>query len=106
MESTGKPVALRMLARQNTRASLKPTNLQEKRLEGTLHKDHKDHIAGKGIHSLNHYNFVHKFIPLPKAMKIPEAKTAVDKEWETLGKILARQQTKVRNKIEVIDEAR
>ena len=26
-----------------------------KRMEGTLHKDHKDHIAGKGINSLNHF---------------------------------------------------
>ena len=26
-----------------------------KRLKGTLHKDHADHIAGKGINSLNHY---------------------------------------------------
>ena len=33
-----------------------------KRLKGTLHKDHEDHIAGKGINSLNHYNFVHLFI--------------------------------------------
>ena len=39
-----------------------------KRLEGTLHKDHQDHIAGKGINSLNHYNFVHEFIPMPQAI--------------------------------------
>ena len=58
-----------------------------KRTEGTLHKDHEDHIAGKGINSLNHYNFVHKFMPMPQAMKIPEAKAAVDKEWEKLEKI-------------------
>ena len=30
-----------------------------KRFEGTLHKDHEDHIAGKGINSLNQYNLVH-----------------------------------------------
>ena len=30
------------------------------RLEGTLHQDHEDHVAGKGINSLNHYNLVHK----------------------------------------------
>ena len=29
---------------------------------------------------------VHKFIPLPQAMQIPEAKAAVDKEWEKLEK--------------------
>ena len=32
---------------------------------------------------------VHKFIPMPQAMKIPAAKAAVDKEWEKLEKILA-----------------
>ena len=51
-----------------------------KRLEGP-HKDHEDHIAGNGIKSLNHYNLVQKFIPVPQAMKIPEAKAAVEKEW-------------------------
>ena len=45
-----------------------------KRLEGTLHKDHEDHVGGKGINSLNHYNLVHKFIPMPQAMNIPDAK--------------------------------
>ena len=39
-------------------------------------------------------------------MKIPDAKAAVDKEWDKLGKILAWQVTKVRNKNEVIAEAR
>ena len=52
-----------------------------KRMEGTLHNYHEDHIAGKGINSLSHYNPVHTFIPMPQAMKIHEAKTAVDKEW-------------------------
>ena len=31
---------------------------------------HEDHIAGKGDNSLQHYNLVHKFIPMPQAMKI------------------------------------
>ena len=53
-----------------------------KRSEGTLHKDHEDHIAGKGINSLSHDNLVQKFIPMPQTMKIPEAKAAVEKEWE------------------------
>ena len=33
--------------------------------------NHEDHIAGKGENSLQHYNLVHKFIPMPQAMKIP-----------------------------------
>ena len=42
---------------------------------------HEDHIAGKGENSLQHYNLVHKFIPMPHALKIPAAKAAVDNEW-------------------------
>ena len=30
---------------------------------------HEDHIAGKGNNSLQPYNLVHKFIPMPQAMK-------------------------------------
>ena len=66
---------------------------------------HEDHIAGKGENSLQHYNLVHKFIPMPQAMKFPAAKSAVDKEWEKLEKISAWNLTKVRSKKEVIDEA-
>ena len=65
----------------------------------------QDHIAGKGDNSLQHYNLVHKFIPMPQAMKIPAAKASVDKEWEKAEKIPAWQLTKVRNKKEVIEEA-
>ena len=68
--------------------------------------NHEDHIAGKGDNSLQHYNLVHKFIPMPQAMKILAAKAAVDKEWEKLEKISAWNLTKVRSKKEVIDEAR
>ena len=38
----------------------------EKTFGGTLHKDHEEHIAGKGINSLNHYNLVHKFVFMPR----------------------------------------
>ena len=43
---------------------------------------------------------------MPQAMKIPEAKAAVDKEWEKLEKVLAWDLTNVRSKSKVIDEAR
>ena len=66
----------------------------------------EDHIAGKGENSLQHYNLVHKFIPMTQAMKIPAAKAAVDKEWEKLEKISAWNLTKVKSKKQVIDEAR
>ena len=43
---------------------------------------------------------------MPEAMKIPDAKAAVEKGEEKLEKIPAWQLTKVRNKKEVIDDAR
>ena len=67
---------------------------------------HEDHIAGKGENSLQHYNLVHKFIPMPQAMEIPAATAAVDKEWEKLEKISAWNLAKVKSKKKVIDEAR
>ena len=76
------------------------------RMGESLPKHHEDHIAGKSENSLQHYNLVHKFIPLPQAMKIPAAKAAVDKEWEKLEKISAWNLTKVKSKKVVIDEAR
>ena len=51
--------------------------------------NHEDHIAGKGENSLQHYNLVHKFIPMSQALKIPAAKAAVDNEWEKLEKFSA-----------------
>ena len=47
----------------------------------SLPNHHEDHIAGKVDNSLQHFHLVHKFIPLPQAMKIAAAKAAVDKEW-------------------------
>ena len=50
------------------------------RMGESLPNHHEDHIAGKGNNSLQHYNLVHKFIPVPQAIKIPAAKAAVDNE--------------------------
>ena len=49
---------------------------------------------------------LHKFILVPQAMKIPDAKATVDKEWQKLDKLPAWQMTKVKNKNEVIAEVR
>ena len=76
------------------------------RMGESLPSHHEDHIAGKGHNSLQHYNLVHKFIPILEAMKMPDAKAAVEKEWEKLEKFSAWNLTKVRSKKEVIDEAR
>ena len=76
------------------------------RMGNSIPHHHQDHITGKGENSLQHYNLVHKFIPMPQAMEIPAAKAAVDMEWEKLEKISAWNLTKGRSKKEVIDEAR
>ena len=78
-----------------------------KRLEGTLPEHHEHHSAGKGSNSLNHYNLVHKFISVPHEMKIPDVRAPVEKEWEkTRENTGVATDEKVRNKKEVIDEAR
>ena len=51
-------------------------------MEGAPRRYREDHVVGKGMISLSHYNMVHKFIPMPQAMNIPDAKAAVEKEWE------------------------
>ena len=56
------------------------------RMGESLPNYHEDHIAGKGDNSVQHYNLVHKIIPMPQAIKVPAAKAAVDKEWEKLEK--------------------
>ena len=74
-------------------------------MESVTKKNHEDHIAGKRQNSISHYNLVHKFIPMPQVMKIPDAKAAADKEWKKLETIPAWQLEKVRSKKEVIKEA-
>ena len=91
--------------KQNLRVFWKLMNPQECVWE-IRYRHHEDHTAGKGENSLQHYNLVHKFIPMPQAIKIPAAKAAVDKEWAKLEKISAWNLTKVRSKKKVIDEAR
>ena len=76
------------------------------RMGESLPKYHEDHIAGKGNNSLQDYNMVHKFIPMPQARKNSSTKAAANQEWEKHEKKSAWDITKVRNKSEVIDEAR
>ena len=37
------------------------------RMGNSIPSNHEDHIAGKGENSLQHYNLVHKFIPMPQS---------------------------------------
>ena len=54
---------------------------------------------------MNHYHLVHTFIPLPQAMKIRDAKAAVDKDCKKLEAISAWQLNKVKSNKEVIKVA-
>ena len=59
------------------------------RMGNSIPSNHEDHIEGKGENSLQHFNLVHKFVPMPQAMKIRAAEAAVDKECEKFEKISA-----------------
>ena len=57
------------------------------RAESLKSKAHEERIVGKSFTSMTHCNLVHKFIPMPQAMKILDLKAAVDKEWKKLETI-------------------
>ena len=71
-----------------------------KLLESTLRRNLEDHLAEKGLNSISHYNLVHKFVRMPQAIQMPDAKAAVDKEWEKLEKMPAWQPDKVQSEKE------
>ena len=48
---------------------------------------------------------MHKFVPVPQAIKMPDATGAVDTEREKFDKLPARRMTKVKGNREVIKEA-
>ena len=54
---------------------------------------------------MSHYNLVHNPIPLLKAMKSPDANAVVDEESEKLKNLSGWQESKVKSKRKVIDEA-
>ena len=75
----------------------RPAKLMNLR-ESVWKNDHEDRTAGKGFNSLSHCNLVHKSIPTLQATKIPDAKPAVDKEWEKLEKMRHGKLRKVNSK--------
>ena len=92
--------------RKKTKPALwKLMNPQRRRLESALPTNHEEHIVEKGFNSLTHYGLVHKFIPMPQAMKIPDATAAANKEWEKLAKIPAWNLEKMKSEKDVILEA-
>ena len=46
------------------------------RMGESLPTHHEDQIAGKGDNSLQHYNLVHKFIPMPQSYENPCSKSS------------------------------
>ena len=71
-----------MKSKQNLRVFWKLVNLQDCVWENHCRIVMKTILQEKENNSLQHQNLVHKFIPMPQAMKIPAAKAAVDGEWE------------------------
>ena len=63
------------------------------------------HLRDSEQNFCSHFNLVHKFIPMSQAMKIPDAKTAVDKIWKNIETIPAWDLEKVKSKKKVILEA-
>ena len=59
---------------------------------------HEDHIAGKGENSLQNYNLVHKFIPMPQSYENSCSKSSGGQGMGKLDKISARNLTKARRK--------
>ena len=78
---------------------------KRQRVESVTKRTHEEHVAKKGKNSLLYHNFVLQFIPMHQAMKIPDAKAAVDKEWKILEKIPAGNVRNVKSRKEVKKEA-
>ena len=64
--SMERPVARPMISNQNLLVSWKLVNPEEC-VRKNLPNYQEDHIAGKGDNSLQHYNLVHKFTPVPQS---------------------------------------
>ena len=75
------------------------------RIESVTKEFTKTTLQGKDQNSVLQCNLVHIFIPMPQAMKIPDAKTAVDKEWKKLEIVPSWQLDNMKDKQEVILDA-
>ena len=56
------------------------------RMEESLPNHHEDQIAGKGDNSLQHYNFVHTFIPMPQSHENSSSKGSSGQGMGETGK--------------------
>ena len=49
----------------------------------TPEQEHQDRIGSIGDVSETYWGLIHKPVSIPKALRIPRAKEALDKEWDT-----------------------
>ena len=69
-------------------------------------REHQDHIAMSSYCSNEWYAMVHTPVPITKAYKIPDARKAIDKEWDKLTKKGAWDFSTVKPRKQVIAEAK
>ena len=72
----------------------------------TRSKKHIPKIKETSNFTTEWYQMVHEPIPIPKAMKIPAAQTAVENEWRKLEEKQSWLTDTVRSKKSVIEEAK
>ena len=75
-------------------------------MESSQPRNHELHIAGKGFTSTTHFNLEHKFVPMLQAIKILDAKGAVDKQCENHVTITTWQLEKVEGKEVILETQR
>ena len=100
-----RPAARLVISSQNLRVSWKPVNPHDCEWKSLYQIIMRTILQEDGTIQYN-ITIWYTIFPIPQAMKIPEAKAAADKEWEKLEKISAWDLAKVRNKSDVIDDAR
>ena len=94
----------RILVFHDTHVSLKSSSPPNKHSR-TQYRDDEDHIAEGAYNSLSQMNLARNLIPVRQAIKILDAKAAVDKELEKLEELPAWHLTKVKSEKEVIEKA-
>ena len=77
-----------------------------KRCQTSSSHVHPPSVHRSGSTGSFHYGLVHKLVSIQEALKIPDAKAAVDKQWEKLKNIPAWDVKKVRSKSEVVRQAK
>ena len=74
MTNACRKLEIPMPATMRCKTSICHSSGETRRGEGVPCRYHEDLIAAKGMNSLSHYNFLHKFVPMPQAMKITGCK--------------------------------